>query len=273
VQTLILKLVMTPALIAIASLAGRRWGPGISGWLVGIPFTSGPIVLLLALDQGRSFATIAATGTMAGAISQAAFCVAYARLAHVSAVRALGAGAIAFAASTLAFDRLFDRLPVSLLPLFAMTIACLGIALRAMPGTVLRASAPSPRRPRGDLVAGMALATTFVLFLTGLAPTLGPRLTGLLAPFPVYAAVLAIFAHRIEGPAAAVTVLRGLLLGLFSFAGFFLVVAALLEPTGVAAAFSAAVAAAAALQGASLWILRRRLPKRGESAHILRPGP
>ena len=30
-------------LIATASLAGRRWGHAISGWLVGIPFTSGPI--------------------------------------------------------------------------------------------------------------------------------------------------------------------------------------------------------------------------------------
>jgi len=49
---LALKLVLTPALIAIATLAGRRFGPSISGWLVGLPFTSGPVSLFLALEQG-----------------------------------------------------------------------------------------------------------------------------------------------------------------------------------------------------------------------------
>jgi len=33
---LLLKLVLTPALIAAASLAGRRWGHAVSGWLVGL---------------------------------------------------------------------------------------------------------------------------------------------------------------------------------------------------------------------------------------------
>jgi hypothetical protein len=47
-------------LVGTASLAGRRWGHVISGWLVGIPFTSGPITLFLFLDQGSSFAANAA---------------------------------------------------------------------------------------------------------------------------------------------------------------------------------------------------------------------
>jgi hypothetical protein len=52
-------------------------------------------------------------------------------------------------------------------------------------------------------------------------------------------------------------VLRGLLLGLFAFAGFFLVLAVLIERAGIAPAFAAAIAVAVALQAGSLWTLRR----------------
>ena len=43
-----LKLVLTPLLIGMASVAGRRWGPVVSGWLIGLPLTSAPVVLFLA---------------------------------------------------------------------------------------------------------------------------------------------------------------------------------------------------------------------------------
>jgi O-antigen/teichoic acid export membrane protein len=103
----------------------------------------------------------------------------------------------------------------------------------------------------------MVLATVFVLALTASAPALGAQLTGLLAPFPLYASILAVFAHQQQGPVAAAGVLRGLLLGLFSFAGFCVVLATLLVPAGVATAFGAAIALALGIQGVSLWGLRR----------------
>ena len=101
----------------------------------------------------------------------------------------------------------------------------------------------------------MAVTTALVLGLTGLAQALGPRLAGLLATFPLYATVLTVFAHRLEGPNPAVEVLRGLLLGLFSFAGFFVVLGALIERVGVAPAFAAAVALALLVQTASLALI------------------
>ena len=57
-----------------------------------------------------------------------------------------------------------------------------------------------------------------------------------------------------------IRVLRGLLLGLFAFAGFFLVLALSIEPAGIARAFAAAIAAALILQGGALWALRRESP-------------
>ncbi|MBI4012962.1 MAG: hypothetical protein HY359_11670 [Candidatus Rokubacteria bacterium] len=256
-DTLALKLVLTPALIGTASLAGRRWGPAVSGWLVGLPLTSAPVAFFLALNEGVDFAATAAAGTMAGTISQAAFCVAYGWLAFRGGrLLAVAAGCLAFALATVALE----RLTLALLPLFLTVVAGLVAALRVMPGGVAGRSPATGPRPRWDIPTRMVVATAFVLLLTGAARGLGPRLTGLLAPFPVYAAILATFAHRLEGPGSAARVLRGLLLGLFAFAGFFLVLAALLPRAGIAPAFAAATGLALALQAASLWALRRADP-------------
>ncbi len=306
--TIALKLVLTPALIAAASLAGRRWGPAISGWLVGLPFTSGPIAFFLALAHGNSFATAAAVGTLAGTLSQTAFCLAYAWVAMCLDTRrnrrppllALAAGTLAFVAATI----LLARFPLPLAPLVPAVVVALLLALRLMPDgrgrgtegagawwpadesapTGLRPPSPPARAsvrsvptrqpregraqarreeaqpaapPRWDLPLRMAVATAFVVLLTALAPLLGAQLTGLLAPFPLFASVLTVFAHAQQGPAAASGVLRGLLLGLFAFAGFFVVLALLLVPGGIALAFAAALSAALGIQGCSLWLLQR----------------
>ena len=73
----------------------------------------------------------------------------------------------------------------------------------------------------------------------------------------MFAAVLAAFSQRGRGAAAAVQVLRGLLIGLFAFTGFFAVLATTLVPLGIAAAFALATVVALAIQGCSLAIVRR----------------
>jgi hypothetical protein len=112
----------------------------------------------------------------------------------------------------------------------------------------------------------MAVATVLVLGFTELAPFVGPQLSGLLATYPVFAAVLAAFAHRRSGRAAAMRVFRGLMTGLFSFAGFFVVLGTTIERLGVAPAFLASCGVAVLIQGASLWLMRRtgapRRPRR-----------
>ena len=70
---LLLKLILTPLLIGMASVAGRRWGPVVSGWLIGLPLTSAPVALFLAFEQGTTFASRVAQGTLMGLFSQAAF--------------------------------------------------------------------------------------------------------------------------------------------------------------------------------------------------------
>ncbi|HYS98566.1 MAG TPA: hypothetical protein VEM94_09215 [Candidatus Dormibacteraeota bacterium] len=249
---LALKLILTPVLVGAASLAGRRWGSAVGGWLIGIPFTSGPIAFFLALDPGPDFAARAAAGVMAGAISQAAFCVAYAWTAErwrwtISLIAATAA----FLAITIVLNAV--RLPTA--GFFVVIIVVIVVSLFLLPQPAAPHAEPI-QFPAWDLPARMLVATAFVVILTTVAPLLGARLAGLLAPFPLYGSVLAAFAHRIQGAGPAVGVVRGLLLGLFAFASFFLVLSLLLT-RGVALAFACAIVVALVVHGASLLIGRR----------------
>ncbi len=250
---LLLKLLLTPMLIGAVSLAGRRWGSGISGWLVGLPLTSGPVVFFLALAQGTSFAATAATGILAGVFSVACFCFVYSWLAlRWGWPLTLFIGWLIFAAATWGLEHV-TTMPI--IPVYIGVIAVLALILWLLPGT----SQQSIKTTSSwwDIPARMLFATAFVLGLTELAPHLGPQLSGLIAPFPIFATILAAFTHHFQGGAAATPLLRGVLLGLFSFAYFFLIVALLIAPAGLGIAFLCASVVALSVQGFSLLILQR----------------
>jgi hypothetical protein len=79
-----------PAYLASRGWIGVRLDLPSLDWLVGLPFTSAPVALFLAVGQGPAFAAAAAAGTLAGTISQAAFCLACAWIP--ASHRAGGAG-------------------------------------------------------------------------------------------------------------------------------------------------------------------------------------
>jgi hypothetical protein len=253
VGILILKLTLTPVLIGAASLASRRWGAEVGGWLVGIPFTPGPIAFFLAIGPGVHFAADSSVGILAGAVSQTAFALAYAWMAlRFAWTWCVAAATVAFALATLVLDAAPGNAAVTL----GLAVSALVIGLAVLPRRAAKRS-ERVQLPWWDIPARMLVATLFVLALTSAAPALGSRLSGLLSPFPVYAAVLCVFAHRLQGVSAAIAVMRGLLLGLFSFAAFFALLAFLLEPEGIAVAFAIAIVVALLVQGASLAAGRR----------------
>jgi len=254
-----LKLILTPTLIGMVSLAGRRWGSFISGWLVGLPLTSGPIILFLALSNGPPFAAKASLGIMSGTLSQALVCLAYGWLCRrLRWPTTLLLSLVVFALATVFFNAF--RPPVEWL--FPLTIVGLIAIYRAMPAASEIIAESSPL-PAWDIPARMIVATLFVIGLTEVSQQLGPHLTGLLSPFPLYAMILAVFDHHFDGPDAAIRVLKGMLQGLFSFATFFLITAELIEQAGTGPTLLLAIAVALALQGAAAWF-RLRMRNRNQ---------
>jgi hypothetical protein len=247
-----LKLILVPLLVGAVSAAGRRWGPLVSGWLVGLPLSSGPIVLFLAIEQGHSFAAISAKGTMMGLISVCVFCLAYSWLAiPLGWTGALLASWLTFLLATMALS----YVSISLVPAFFAVMLCLAVTLALL----RKGEMPSiPANPPGwEVLLRMVAATALVLTITEIAHLIGPFLAGLLTPFPIFTTVFAVFTHRYQGAKAAMRLLRGLIAGLFTFALFFLIVSSTITKMGTGLAFLAATASAAFLHSLSLWWLHR----------------
>jgi hypothetical protein len=253
---LILKLILSPLIIGFASLAGRKWGPTVSGWLIGLPTTSGPVLFFLALSHPTSFVMTSALGTLSGGFPLVAFCLVYAWMSKRFRWPASTAG------SLLAYFSLvvvMQGVSVSIIPLYLMDILAFLVGIRLMPepGVV---PAGDSKPGRWDIPARIVIGTSFILLLTGSASLLGARLTGLLATIPLYTIILTVFAHRSQGFTGAANVLRGLLFGLFAFASFFVALGFFLDRAEVHWAFVLAAMSALLVQGGSLLILRQKKP-------------
>jgi hypothetical protein len=240
---LLLKLTLAPALVALATLATRRWGAHVGGVLVAFPLVAGPLLVFLAIEQGPEFTSRAAVGTLAGLTSLSAFIAAYMHLA----VRrrwpvAFAAGLAAFAACT----TLLAMLPMTWYAALALAWLSLFAAHGTSPKVPPEATAIMTSGP--ELLARMAATAGLVLTVTLLAEAMGPRLCGLVSAFPVATTVMCVYTHRHAGAGAAVMLLRGLLVGLYSFSLFCLSVALLLPRTGTWQAFALALAVSVSAQ-------------------------
>ncbi|MEU9836873.1 hypothetical protein AB0D67_35495 [Streptosporangium sp. NPDC048047] len=256
-RLLMLKLVLAPALVVGSSLAGRRWGPRVTGTLVTFPIVAGPILLITYLEHGARFLTAAASASLLGLVSLALFAAVFAVL---SRTRSWPAALLVGWSACLVAD----------LPLSAFTLhpaAGLCLALAAIGVTVV--TLPKAEGPAGgvtevsppwwDLPARAVATAVLVLILTSAAARLGPGLTGVLAPFPIATSVVAAFALAQGGPAATIATVRGVLHGLVGFAVFCFLVAVTAEQLG---GIAFAIAAAGAL-GAQLVVERVRAVRRG----------
>lgn len=259
IAVLLMKLTLAPGLVAVTTIAARRWGALVAGVVGGFPAVVGPILIAIDYDHGDAFAADAAAGALAGLVALSAFLLAYGRIARrLSWAPALLLSWAAFTAAVLALDGVALG-PERALP---VVLACFVIAYSALPRVRAGRVPPSPALPR-ELPLRVGATAAFVLALTAGAGALGPRLSGLLAAFPVLASVLCAFMHAREGPEAVAAFLRGLVGGLAGFAAFCFTVAELLEPAGAAVAFAAGTAVALAVNGA---LAARALSARGHAA-------
>lgn len=249
---LAVKVLLAPSFVVGASLVTRRYGPQVGGLIAGLPVVAGPILLAYALAHGREFTATAAAGTLLGLVSLIAFVVVYGRLAgRVWWGASMLAGWIAFAAITAVFS--VDTPAVGVALGLAGVALVAGLAALPRPGPDQRPQAPPPT---WDLPLRAACAVAMVLTLTAVAGWLGPRLSGLLAPFPIIATVMATFTHAQRGTDDLLRLLRGLLNGFGAFALFCFTLSVSLRRLDTAAAFALATALALLTQTIVLALVR-----------------
>ena len=243
-MTLLLKLVLVPGLIALVTLAGRRFGPRIGGWLNALPLVAGPVLFFLALEQGDAFVARAAEATLAGLAAVAAFAVIYAWTAVARRWwLCVLVGWTAFGPLTVALQAVRWTAVSGL----ALALGAFAVARLLLPR--LPEAPPPARAPAWDLPLRMASAVVLVLVVTGLAAWLGPRLSGAITPFPIATTILLAFTHAQQGAPAAVGFLRAFLPAMWSFALFCFVLAWGVVGLGRDLAFLLALALSLAAQG------------------------
>jgi hypothetical protein len=252
VSLLAVKLIVTPVMILAASLAGRRWGEALGGWIVGLPLTSGPVAAFLAVERGANFAAEASVGSLAGAIAQVAFVGGYALAAPWGWPAGLIAGAAAYAAAALVLQA------ATLAPTTLFILSLAALALAALPRD--RLASESSRAPWWEIPARIVVVTALVVAVTSFASTLGARASGVVASFPLIGAAFGVLAHRADGARAAVAALRGMVAALFSFAFFFFALGLALPRAGVLTAFAAATLVGLIVQAATLTLVRSAKP-------------
>lgn len=252
---LLLKLFLVPALIAVVTMAGRRWGPAVAGWLSAFPIVAGPILWFIAIEQGAAFAARAAVGTLSAVLAMLAFGLSYAWAAtRYPWPLSLPLAYVGYAAAVVVLDMWNAS---TLLIACLVVLAGLWLAPRLYPP--LPAPAKALAKPPNDMLLRMILGALLVLLVTHFAANLGPDLSGVFAMFPVMGTVLVLFTHRSAGAAATIQLLRGMVLGFYAFSTFCVVLAWGLSATGVGLAFVCALAAAAVIQLLSrLWLMRYR---------------
>jgi hypothetical protein len=148
---------------------------------------------------------------------------------------------------------LLERFHWHVLAALAAAVTSVTIAravLPSMPGTE-----SDPARPAWDFPLRAVSAVAVVLFVTALAPRLGPTFSGVLAAFPIALIIVLAFTHAQQGPSAAVRFLRGFIPGMWSATAFCSVIALAVAPLGKFAAFPLALLAVVIVQATMLWAL------------------
>lgn len=251
------KLFTVPVLVALVSLAARRFGAVMGGLLMGLPWMTGPVLFFLTFEKGLDWFRAASIGATAAPIAISAFLLAYAWLAHIGrgwtgwpfvsiagAATAFGGAAYGMSAVT------WTPLTAAVGGAFAL-LATRALMPRPRPDVTLRPL------PWWDIPVRMVAAGLMVLLLNVVADIASPGVSGVVASYPVILTSVVIFMHVLSGPDAVLALLRGLSLSLLAFIVFFSVATALVLSNGIVTAHIAAIAAGLVASAVLMSIGRR----------------
>lgn len=197
---------MAPVIVLTVSYLQRRYGDRFGGWLLGLPITTGPFILIIGLQEGQTFAAHTVRGVLLGQIALITFTWSYA----FAAPRKNWYTALLIATSTcLATGYLVTALKV---PFWLSTLVLVATWLIAHTWWP-QSSLPEVKitTPRWELPVRILVSLTLFVLLSALAPHVGAKVAGALSTYPVLISVLGAFNHRRFGAGVTVATLRGLM--------------------------------------------------------------
>lgn len=254
-NTLIIKIILMPLVMAIVSHAIKKWGPTMAGIISCLPWVAGPILVFIAVEQGSLFAAHTIPGVMIGILGWLAFCVAYAYLGRkYNPIWCCVGGYLAYLFTALTLKEVPGLIGLNLS--FVLAIFLITIAFYFFPH--LKKPYTKPLKEfRYDLLMRMIASTIIVVTITQLAAGLGPKWSGILTPIPVITAVVAVFTHYTQGMEATISLFKGLLMGIYGFTIFLYSQAYLLTKTSILFSFLLGVSFNILVTLVVRWILNK----------------
>jgi hypothetical protein len=237
--TLAAKMAATAAIVVAASLIAERVGALIGALVATLPVAAGPAYVLLALDHDARFIAESTVTSLAVHAPTGLFCTAY-----VFAARrwpfpiATGLAIVTWVGTVLAV-RAFDWSLAGVLVLNAATYSlCIPLVQR-----FAHARVPVIARRWFDVPLRAAVVAVLVGAVVMAGAQVGPKLTGILAVFPIVLMSLTLILHpRIGGPATA-AVIANTMWGLIGFGLCVLALHLAVVPLGAPAALVVALLA------------------------------
>ena len=259
----LLKIAITPLLVAGVSIAARWWGPTVGGILMGLPWFTGPTLFVLIQDKGIDFGAGACVGIELGAACVAAFILAYGLISIAARwPLCLAGGMAAFAAGAwVTRDPAWLRAaagdgagPLWVAAAFAVLALVTTYLLLPRPTTTPALQA----LPWWDIPMRMATTGALVTVILLTADVMGPQLSGIMSTYPVIVTVVGTFTHHRWGREAVWHMLRGITASLVGFVAFFLIVGLALSGLGLIASYALAAAVALTMTSGLFFLNRGR---------------
>lgn len=237
----VLQLVIVPLAVLAGTLTQRRFGHAVGGLIIGLPLASLPMLLLITLQHGTTFAISMSNADLAGSLAEVAVIWVYVLAARrftplVTLMSALGGFVVS--AGVLHFVTFSTPLAG------VLAVAAFLAILRFWP-TVTREVVESGR---DRLLLRVLLSGGFGLLVLVLAGPIGAGFTGLAAALPVSSLVMAFVTQQGHGANASSRLLQGVARGSFSYVAAIFTFTEVLSSGNAWMAFGASLTVAVVVQ-------------------------
>ncbi|WP_419912884.1 hypothetical protein [Hoeflea sp.] len=237
-MSLLIAKILTTALVVLGlSSIAERAGPALAGTLAGLPLGVAIVYFFIGIEQGPVFVTEAAAYTIAGFAATLCFNLGYwavSSRAHSHRLHlAVGGALLAYLIAAIAIT----MVPLNVWSATVIVAVVAGFSIAVMRRHQDTVIGSKVRMTWLVLAARIGVAVAVVVAVTGIASTIGPRWSGLLAGFPIMLFPLLIILQVSYSPEDAYTVIKAFPYGLPSLVVFVLCAWMVFVPLGVPAGF------------------------------------
>lgn len=222
-ELLLLKAVVSVAIVVGLSIAAERSGPRLAGLLIGLPLGAGMVVVFTGYEQGADFASASAFHMVPGFATTLVFIYIYGVIAarqNIGGLRGVLMPSLAANAGYAVAAWCLSQFQIPLLysiPFLMVSIIIGSKVMASLPDKPITARVTFGWKVMA-FRAGMA--TTVIVIITSIAGGVGPQWTGILTAYPITLYPLILVLHITYAGAEVAAVLKHVPFALGSVASF-----------------------------------------------------